>query len=396
MNPKYIIILLFLVLNHFFGAFPMPFSITVPILLFSLYMGWKQPTDYRNIFILIFIGILGSMVSCMINRGQSIIDSIRAMPNYFGLLFYFFLKWRKIKLSTVQSALVWLVIVFDILYIAQYYLIDYGINFLSIDEWMLSDSTEGNRLRVMSSGLYSLGMFYGIVHWYITHKNKYLALFIVGVFVMLLTGYRQFLLSSLIALLFMIYKLDKRIKPKHIGYVAAIVVVGYVLYQIPAVQGKIAGMIERNDTGASLDNKDYIRVIQWEFFTHDYFKNGWEHFFGSGIPFSGENSGFGKYFQSLTDQGLQYVDWGIIGVSWMLGILTFVGYVWMALAAILKRVPSVYLYVCLWYIFLLSSSITNWEFFRNGNFLVHAMALYIIELASKENEKNKSCLLLKQ
>lgn len=374
----------------------MPFSITVPILLFSLYMGWKQPTDYRNIFILIFIGILGSMVSCMINRGQSIIDSIRAMPNYFGLLFYFFLKWRKIKLSTVQSALVWLVIVFDILYIAQYYLIDYGINFLNIDEWMLSDLTEGNRLRVMSSGLYSLGMFYGIVHWYITHKNKYLALFIVGVFVMLLTGYRQFLLSSLIALLFMIYKLDKRIKPKHIGYVAAIVVVGYVLYQIPAVQGKIAGMIERNDTGASLDNKDYIRVIQWEFFTHDYFKNGWEHFFGSGIPFSGENSGFGKYFQSLTDQGLQYVDWGIIGVSWMLGILTFVGYVWMALAAILKRVPTVYLYVCLWYIFLLSSSITNWEFFRNGNFLVHAMALYIIELASKENEKNKSCLLLKQ
>lgn len=395
MNPKYIIILLFLVLNHFFGAFPMSFSITVPILLFCLYMGWKQPTDYRKIFLLIFVGILASMVSCMINRGQSIIDSIKAMPNYFGLLFYFFLKWRKFKLTTVQSALVWLIIVFDILYIAQYYLIDYGINFLNIDDWMLSDSTEGNRLRVMSSGLYSLGMFYGIVQWYITHKNKYLALFIVGAFVMLLTGYRQFLVSTLVALLFMIYKLDKRVKLKHIGFVAAIVVVGYVLYQIPAVQGKIAGMIERNDTGASLDNKDYIRVIQWEFFNHEYFKNGWEHFFGSGLPLPGAKSGFGKYFQTLTDQGLQYVDWGIIGVSWMLGVLTFVGYVWMSLAAILKRVPSVYLYISLWYIFLLSSSITNWEFFRDGNFLVHAMALYIIELASKENEKNKSCLLLK-
>ena len=250
MNPKYIIILLFLVLNHFFGAFPMSFSITVPILLFCLYMGWKQPTDYRKIFLLIFVGILASMVSCMINRGQSIIDSIKAMPNYFGLLFYFFLKWRKFKLTTVQSALVWLVIVFDLLYIAQYYLIGYGINFLNIEDWMLSDSTEGNRLRVMSSGLYSLGMFYGIVQWYITHKNKYLALFIVGAFIMLLTGYRQFLVSSFVALLFMIYKLDKRVKLKHIGFVAAIVVVGYILYQIPAVQGKIAGMIERNDTGA--------------------------------------------------------------------------------------------------------------------------------------------------
>lgn len=77
MNPKYIIILLFLVLNHFFGAFPMSFSITVPILLFCLYMGWKQPTDYRKIFLVIFVGILASMVSCMINRGQSIIDSIK-------------------------------------------------------------------------------------------------------------------------------------------------------------------------------------------------------------------------------------------------------------------------------------------------------------------------------
>lgn len=169
---------------------------------------------------------------------------------------------------------------------------------------------------------------------------------------MLLTGYRQFLVSTLVALLFMIYKLDKRVKLKHIGFVAAIVVVGYVLYQIPAVQGKIAGMIERNDTGASLDNKDYIRVIQWEFFNHEYFKNGWEHFFGSGLPLPGAKSGFGKYFQTLTDQGLQYVDWGIIGASWMLGVLTFVGYVWMSLAAILKKSSiGVSLYQSLVYIF---------------------------------------------
>lgn len=394
MSTKYLIILVFLILNHFFGAFPMSFSITVPILLLFLFLGWKEGSDYRKVFITIFVGILCSMISCKIFRGQSIMESIRAMPSYLGILFYFFLKWKKVSLSTIQTALIYLVITFDVLYIAQYYLIDYGINFLNIDDWMLSDSTEGNRLRVMSSGLYSLGMFYGMVQWYITHKRKFLLLFVAGAFVMLLTGYRQFLLSSLLAILFMLYKLDKRIKLKHIGMILVGVAVGYALYQIPAVQQKIAGMIERNDTGASLDNKDYIRVVQWEFFNYEYFKNGIEHFFGSGIPFVG--SSFGKYFQTLTDSGLQYVDWGIIGVSWMLGVITFIGYIWMALMAILKKVPPRYMYVSLWYIFLLSSSITNWEFFRNGNFLVHAIALYIVELSSKINYENQNSVLLRQ
>lgn len=394
MSTKYLIILVFLILNHFFGAFPMSFSITVPILLLFLFLGWKEGSDYRKVFITIFVGILCSMISCKIFRGQSIMESIRAMPSYLGILFYFFLKWKKVSLSTIQTALIYLVITFDVLYIAQYYLIDYGINFLNIDDWMLSDSTEGNRLRVMSSGLYSLGMFYGMVQWYITHKRKFLLLFVAGAFVMLLTGYRQFLLSSLLAILFMLYKLDKRIKLKHIGMILVVVAVGYALYQIPAVQQKIAGMIERNDTGASLDNKDYIRVVQWEFFNYEYFKNGIEHFFGSGLPFV--ESSFGKYFQTLTDSGLQYVDWGIIGVSWMLGVITFIGYIWMALMAILKKVPPRYMYVSLWYIFLLSSSITNWEFFRNGNFLVHAIALYIVELSSKINYENQNSVLLRQ
>lgn len=372
----------------------MSFSITVPILIYFFLLGRKYPTIYRNVFITIFAGIVLSMLSCYINRNQSIIESIKAMPNYFGLLFYFFLKWKKVTLPVLQNSLLKLIVVFNILYIAQFYLIDYGINFLNIDDWMLSDATEGNRIRVMSSGLYSIGMFYGIVQWYITHKNKYLFFFVFGVFIMLLAGYRQFIFSLLLTLLFMLYKIDKGIKMKHIGILLCLTLIGFILIHIPAIGQKIAGMAERNDMGASLDNSDYIRVIQWNFFNDNYFQNDWEHFFGSGLPFT--ESSFGKYFKTLTDSGLQYVDWGIIGVSWMLGITTAVGYVWLALKVIFRKVPTQYMYVSLWYIFLLISSITNWEFFRNGNFLVHAIALYIVELASKQTNENKSRILLEQ
>lgn len=372
----------------------MAYSITVPILLFFLYMGKNEVTPYKNVFILIFIGIACSIISCNIHRGQPILSSIKAIPNYFGILFYFFLKWKKVPLSIIEDTLVKLVVAFDVLYIAQFYLIDYGINFFGIEDWMLSEETEGNRIRVMSSGLYSIGMFYGIVNWYETKQNKYMLLFVLGVFIMLLAGYRQFILSLGISLVFMLYRFDHKLKLKHVGFVIACVAIAYIVMQIPAVQAKLAGMTERNDMGATLDNSDYIRVIQWEFFNNNFFQNNWEHFFGAGIPLVG--SAYGKYFESLTDSGLQYVDWGIIGVSWMLGIMTAIGYLWMAIKAIRFRVDNRYMYISLWYIFLLTASITNWEFFRNGNFLVHAIALYIIELANQDHTEYENRILLEK
>lgn len=260
-------------------------------------------------------------------------------------------------------------------------LLPYGYNFLGIDDWMIGEGSEmgGTRLRVMSSGLYLVGLMYGLSKWYITKEIKYLPLFFLGVFIMLLAGYRQFVASLFVTIIYMFYAIDRRINFKQIKYLILLGVIAIVILTIPAVQEKISGMLERNATGQNLGDSDYIRVVQFEFFTKEYFSNPIEYFFGSGIPYG--SSHFGKWFESLRLTGIQYVDWGILGVSWVLGIPTAVAVIWMFIKGIRLKVEQQYKYLGMYLFFILTTCITNWEMFRNGNFLVHSMVLYIIEQA---------------
>ena len=128
-----------------------------------------------------------------------------------------------------------------------------------------------------------------------------------------------------------------------------------------------------------------MRIIQWDYYMNHFFKSPIEQLFGAGLP--RKTSAYGQWFENQ----LKFVDWGLIGQSWMLGIITVVGVVMFAVKAIRIKVSPLYKYISLWYIFLLLSSVTNYEFVRNGNFLVHAMALYVVELAYKEYLKKYFC-----
>lgn len=93
----------------------------------------------------------------------------------------------------------------------------------------------------------------------------------------------------------------------------------------------------------------------------------------------------------LAPLGLLYVDWGLIGQTWVLGTLTVIGYLLMSLKACFMKVSPEYVYIRLWYIFLLLS-VTNAEFTRDGNFLIHAYVIYMAEIAAKEYKIKKSLL----
>lgn len=380
---KWIIILLFCFFNHFWGMLPDLRVISIIVLvIYGTYSATQCTTLYRNVFLLFVFGAVCSMVSCKIYRGQSLFESLKAMQSYYCILFYFILKVQKVKIETAEAVLLMLIYTLDVLYIAQYYLLPYGYNFLGIDEWMISDDTEfgGTRLRVMSQGLYIVGVMYGLSKWYITKERKYLPLFFLGVFIMLLCGYRQLIASLFVTVIYMFYVIDGKIKAKQFKYLVLLAVIAFIVYMIPEVQEKLQGMIARNVSGQTLNDSDYIRVIQYEFFTNSYFSNEIEHFFGSGIPYG--TSSFGRWFEIYRQMGMQYVDWGIIGVSWVIGIPTAIAIIWMFIKGIRTKVSPQYKYCSLYLFFLLTTCITNWEMFRNGNFLVHALILYIIEQAN--------------
>ena len=95
--------------------------------------------------------------------------------------------------------------------------------------------------------------------------------------------------------------------------------------------------------------------------------------------------------KELAPQGLLYVDWGLVGQAWVLGVLTVVGYILFSLKACFMKVSSEKVYIRLWYIFLLIS-VTNGEFTRDGNFLIHAYVIYMAEIAAKEYKIKKALL----
>lgn len=390
-------ILLFLFINGFFGAFNLPFSIGYFVVLIIILVCRKsaKKTIFSNPIIFLFIGLAFSMVSCLYFRHQTIIQSLPGYFSYVGIVYYLYLFRSKLSLFDTERMLFILVAVFDVIYILQYILLPYGVNFLNLETWQYEDVNEdagGIRIRVVSSALYSLGMFYGIVKWLFNRKKKYMILFVLGIIIMLLSGYRQLILSFGIALFYMYFVLRKHQKNFNVWPMVIIALSLYAITFIPDVQEKINGMIYRANTGAMFDNDDYIRVAQYEFYTNDMFVNNTERFLGFGIPSA--LSSFGKYYSSLQEMGLVYVDWGIIGISWSLGIITAFSMLWFSIKAIRRKVSFHYSYVSIWYVYLLSASITNWEFFRNGNFLVHGLALYIVCIASqKYNEKN--CILSK-
>jgi hypothetical protein len=212
-----------------------------------------------------------------------------------------------------------------------------------------------------------------------------------GVFCMILTAYRQLLVSFALTFSLYLFIKYKGISKKMFFTILGGLFLLLILLQLPVVQEQIEGMFNRQDSGATLDNKDYIRVVQWDFYMNGhFFKNGWEQFFGAGVPYL--KNGYGHYmYEELTPLGLLYVDWGLIGQAWVLGILTVVGYILLSLKACFMKVASERVYIRLWYIFLLIS-ITNGEFTRDGNFLIHAYVIYMAEIAAKDYKMKKSLL----
>ena len=135
------------------------------------------------------------------------------------------------------------------------------------------------------------------------------------------------------------------------------------------VQNSINNMMKRQEAGATFANEDYIRVIQFNYFTKEHFKSPVEYVFGSGIP--NPRTKYGQPFYTV-DPALGpyngWHDWGIVGLSWMIGIPAVLALLFPVLRIIRKKCDDKILFLKFFYIFLLLSSFTTVEFYRVGSF----------------------------
>lgn len=365
----------------FFGLFGVSSYKYIPIVTIFFFISCNKHDLLFRKNILCFYGLLLiSAISCYINRGQSISDTLmtREYFNFYCLSILYVLLFIKPTLKDVGRIIITLYVLFIILYIIQY--IYYPKEIVTL----IVNNEREHRFRIMGQTINIIGYFYCFCNYISTRKSIYLALSFMGVLIVFLLGFRM-MLAALVLVSAIAYFRTSIISIKTI--VSTFVIIGgfaYVLSRIPAVSDSIERMIEAND-GQTYSNDDYIRWIQFAYFTNDHFNSIFEWMTGSGIP--GRFSNYGQMmaldkdnFESTAVYG--WVDWGLIGLSWVAGPFTVIMLIIMWVKSIriswFENVENQYIAYSL--IFLLLISINNVEIFRLGSFGIHSLLLYTVSL----------------
>lgn len=384
---KYIIIVIAsLLLTNFFGATSISNTLLLLALLPFVILGINEKSFFKTHIIAILIGLFFNMMSCYYYREQSVFDTFKASVVFYYIMFYFVLRRINPSLNQIEKSLFILILLFCICYIIQFTIYP-----TVIFKGMKEEFTDEIRIRLVAQGFASLGYFWGLNNLLIG-KRKAINFFLtfLCLCVIFTLGFRTMLAALAICTLIITiryYGFSLRI----FGYGILATIVFIAIIQLPFFDKIVNTMLERQST-ENFSNPDYIRITQFLYFTKDHFNSTLEYLFGSGMAFEGTK--YKDYMDGLTDSGIYFDDWGLLGLSWIIGIGPVLFMIAYALKAFRLKVEKENIYIGIWFLYLVLVSLTTGEFYRSGNLLVQAIALYMVEKAYIQ--KNVKLRLKKQ
>ncbi|MES2545930.1 MAG: hypothetical protein V4548_13680 [Bacteroidota bacterium] len=286
----------------------------------------------------------------------------------------------------MESMVLLLTFIFCFAYLIQYYVYPTIIFSGAKDKDLFED---GLRIRLAGQGLSSLAYFYALTNLLKGEKKIINIILLLSSFsVIFLMGFRTMSLFIIFLTLITFIKF-KGFNLKLLFYSIATIAVLSLVSQNKVVSDKLDSMSERQKT-ENLGNSDYIRITQFTYFTQNHFKNIGEYIIGSGVPVMGvESSAYGRKMQKLQREGINWVDWGLMSLSWIIGIPAVLVMIFYSFKIILLKLPLNYFYIKIWFVYLLVSSFTTMEFYRPGNFIVQAILIFIAEKVHKQYKNNK-------
>ena len=337
--------------------------------------------------LLYFIGFVTiSSISADIIRDQSIVSSLRASTEYFSILLFFLLLKLQINKNTIEDVIILFGLSTSIIYIIQFILLQKGIVFLNVQENAIELAMDA-RFRITCSASIFLLYFYSLNKYLIQKQKKYLIYLFVSLLPILIQAFRTQIASIILFTLLIIYIFWKRGYLKINKIVIVSIIAIFALYQVPIVQNKIEYMIEKQNSSETFENKDYIRWKCLNFYTCKYQESPSEYITGSGIPYEGT---FKKYTDRILAQGYFYQDLGLVGLAFIIGPISVLVLTRIFLKPLfLFRYKSQFLYIPIYFLFMLSISLTNAEVFRTGNFLIHSLVLYLSYICYIEKKHSK-------
>ncbi|MGQ7853138.1 hypothetical protein ACUN24_02735 [Pedobacter sp. WC2501] len=374
---QFVLTLLFLFLLNFFGITEIGGTVFLGVITCLLLFKSSFKGVFTIYVLLIVIGIFASAISSQVYRSQNITESLRSSAPLLCIVIYFFFQKIDLSSAKIEKLLYGLIVIFIVCYLIQ--LVVYP-KIIFVAARVVDNQAAGRRIALLGQGLASLGTLYGVNKYLLNKKATYLIIAVVCLYINFNNGYRTMVFVSILfsgILLIRIYGFSLKL----MVYAVLFVIFGGILALTPPVNAILENMQKRN-SDQNFGNADYIRTINLVYHETEYFSSNVERFFGSGMPFKG--SQYSQSVEELEVLGYWYQDWGLIGLSWLVGIFTVLCMVFMSIKAVLLKVNSNYYYAGMWMVSLIASSITTHEFYSTGNFLIFPLLFALIE---KENIK---------
>lgn len=333
--------------------------------------------------ILIYTGFI--FISCIystIYYHQNIIKVIGNSYTYLGLLFTFIIMKYKPTSIQLEKVIKYLSITFCCCYLLQWLIYPINIFTGSLDETNIN--TEQFRMRMPGSICAYCLFFYGINKFILYKHKKNLLYAFLGFIPIIIMGFRSLTAAAAAFAVLMITFITRSVAKTFIWLIIGSILL-IAVSQLNIVQTKFNEMVERQESGQTFENDDYIRFLEYEYFEEQFFTKPGEHFWGAGVPADKTTT----YYQDMNDaiEILHYfwVDLGLIGLSYIIGIPAVLLLCGIICNCIRKtRSPqNQYIRFTLLTV-LIGSIVTSMEIYRTGNILIISLYLCLIYISNKE------------
>lgn len=346
---------------------------------------------FMKYFKWIFGLILINCVTCFFFRQQSIFVSLWGWQSFFLLLFYPVFKSWRLSLDNWEKLLRILISIILFAYIYQNLFIE---STLFQNEKSIAIFGE-TRVKLFSDGILSIGILYYLNKYLVYKKKVYIVLFIVGLLMLFLQGYRSLAFSMLLSsfiLFFLLYGFNAK---RVILCILVLLPFSFVA-DIPIIRDKIDEMTNRTQSDI-LDGDNLVRMNDLYYFYNDHFENGYELFLGSGMTplaiYRDKDTGKvetrkapSQYSQHMSDMAsvehVFFVDLGLIGLSLSAGIPFTIVFIILLIQMIKTKVPKEYLYLRIYPLYILIPGLTSAISYKHSNLIYLVVLLIMLEMAS--------------
>jgi hypothetical protein len=384
---KTIFVVLLLFSIHFWGVKYIPQKLNVENMLtwmacsYCLVMVIKKSNLQFKFPIFLFLaGLVINTIPAYLNFGQNPVKTFLSFEFYFFILMYFLLHYLKLNRKFLENIIIVFGIIYSVLFTFQYLVYPF-----QIFKDQVSTAVEEIQLFILGHGFLVLAYFL-VLNRYLVGRRIINLFMAIGFFaVSLFCGFRSLVGGAVLVSVYMFFRMFRfNVRDFAIITFALLIFIG--LLQLKVVSDTIDGMINKSESDVKLGKK-YVRLVEMEFFFKKYPKDISYFIVGGGKP-SGANL---WRYNPQASMGLNYnivwVDIGLLGFYMVVGGIATLGLLWYTVKASFIKLPRDRIYLNSYFIYLFIVSFTNEEIYRNGIFVVHAIGLYLIDLAAIEKSE---------